>query len=118
MNPVRQTTVTAQNAGFLEDQVVNLADLYYDDEKGELADGRVVSMESYYETYPETIDSEEMQKQEDRGKLATMNDRNHWKIALYFMAAALAFVLLWEFLPQFLSGGGGGGGGGGGLMPF
>ena len=115
-SPVLSDTVTVRNPGILEDQLVNLDGLYADDASDDLATGRLVSMENYYETYPETVDSEEMQKQEDRGLLADMNDGDTWKIALYFMAAALLFVLAWEYLPSLL--GSGGGGGGGGLMPF
>lgn len=112
--------VTVRNPGVLQDYVIDLNEIHSDDE-GNLADGRLVSMESYYETYPETIDSEEMQNQEDRGILAAMKDDNMWKKAMWFMALAFAFVLLWEFGPAVLgnllggAGGGSAGGGGGGI---
>lgn len=114
-NPVMSTNVTVDHPGILADQVTDLGTLYRGDGADEPAEARLVSMERYYETYPETTDSEEMQHQEDRGLLAQMNDGDKWKIALYFMAAAFVFVLAWEYLPSLLSGGGGGGGG---LLPF
>lgn len=115
--PVMESTLSVDHPGFLEDQVVNLAALFTDADYDDIAEGRLVSMEKYYETYPEQVDSEEMQHQEDRGLLAQMNNRNTWKIALYCMALAFAFILLWEYGPQML-GMAGGGGGGGSLLPF
>lgn len=110
--------VNVDNPGVLEDYVIDLHELFVDDE-GNVADGRLVSMEKYYQTYPETVDSEEMQKQEDRGILAAMKDGNAWKKALYMMIAAFVFVLAWEYAPALLGmAGGAAGGGGGGIVPF
>lgn len=116
--PALSGQVSVSNPGFLEDQLVNTNALFVDDRFDDLAEGRVVSMEAYYETYPETVDSEEMQKQEDRGLLANMQDDDLWKKALYLMALAFAFVLIWEYAPVLLGSGGGGGGGVGGMLPW
>lgn len=116
--------VTTRNPGILEDYVIDLNQLFQDDSYDDLAAGRLVSMESYYETYPETTDSEEMQHQEDRGILAQMSDDNDWRKALYFLIVACAFILLVLFGPKLLgmtgsvAGGAGAAGGGGGGIPL
>lgn len=113
--------MTVEHAGVLDDFVVPVDPLYRDDD-GERVSGRLVSMEKYYETYPETVDSEEMKKQEDRGRLAEMDRGQAYKFAIKMMLIAALIIAIVYLGPDVLrllfgSGGGGGGGGGGGL-PF
>jgi len=111
--------MTVTNPGVLEDYVVPL-DPLYQAEDGTEAAGRLVSMEKYYETYPETVDSEEMKKQEDRGRLAEQQrDMGSLVIKLMLLCALIiGIVVLGPDIVAYLFGNGGGGGGGGGGMPF
>lgn len=85
------------------------------------ADGRVVSMEKYYELYPSVTDPEEMKRQEERGRAAEQ-DRDMAKMALKFLLIAGGIVAVAELGPPlvealFGGGGGGGDGDGGGIIP-
>jgi hypothetical protein len=85
------------------------------------ADGRVVSMEKFYELYPSVTDPEEMKRQEERGRAAEQ-DRDMAKMALKFLLIAGGIVAVAELGPPlvealFGGGGGGGDGGGGGIIP-
>jgi len=105
-------TVTGMQPGPFADRVVPLTST--DD-----YDARAVSLEKYYETYPEVVDSEEMKMQEQRGELA-INDRDYGKMAMKMLLIAGAIIAAVELGPpliQVLFGGGGGGGSTGGLIP-
>jgi len=111
--------ISVEQPGVLDDHVVPISKIY-DDGEGNEAAGRLVSMEKYYETYPETVDSEEMKKQEDRGRLAEMDKGEITSFAIKMMLLAaliIAIVLLGPDVVQYLLGSGGGGGGGGGGFP-
>jgi hypothetical protein len=110
---VAQFNVTGTNPGPFADRVVPLtseAD----------ADARVVSLEKYYETYPEVVDTEEMKAQEKRGELAQMDDDMEslaFKMLLLAGAIIVGSLAVVMIGPE-LIGGGGGGGGGGSLIPI
>jgi hypothetical protein len=106
--------VSVKNPGVLEDFLVPVG-------SGEEYAGTVVSGTKYYETYPETTATEEMQRQEWRGREAErdmdqMLDQMK-KVVLYALAAIVFTVGLLTIGPD-LVGGGGGGGGGGSVIPL
>lgn len=110
------TDVSVSNPGALEDFVVPLGN----PGDGDLG-GRTVSGNKYYATYPETTDTEEMNRQEWRGREAErdmeqMMDRIQ-KIVLYAFIAVLGTVAVFVLGPKILASGGGGGGGGG-IIPL
>jgi hypothetical protein len=84
---VARNVINVENPGQLDDVLVPIAD-------GE-GEGQVVSMEKYYETYPEKIASEEMQMQEERGRLAEA-DEEAWdkakSIVMWAMIGAISLV--------------------------
>jgi hypothetical protein len=91
------------------------------------ADARVVSMNKYYQTYPEVVDTEEMKNQEVRGELKAANrDMEGLMIKVLLIAGAIVVGSLAAVfvLPELfgggggLIGGGGGGGDGGGSLPL
>lgn len=102
------SNVSVQSPGVLEDVLVPL--------EGQ----RVISLEKYQQTYPEVVDSEEMQNQETRGRLMERDKDAHkllMKYAMYLFFGAVLLILGIILGPQLL-GGGGGGGGGGSIIPF
>ncbi len=108
--------ITAQNPGQFSDYVIPINKLFVDD--GELVDARLVSMEKYYQTYPETTESEEHQRAEDRARIAESDgDQAAYAMKMLLIAGATIVLAIAAFavLPELLSGSGGGGGG---IMPF
>jgi len=111
--------ISVENPGVLEDYVVPTSPLYEDDD-GTECENRLISTWKYYETYPETVDSEEMKKQEDRGRLAEMDRGKAFNFAIKMMLLAaliIGIVVLGPDVVRFLLGSGGGGGGGGPGLP-
>jgi hypothetical protein len=97
-----------ESYGF-EDRIVGLTN---DDEY----DARAVSLDKYYQVYPEVVDTEEMKMQEQRGELA-MTDRDYGKMALKMLLVAGGIIAVVELGPPLINvlfGGAGGGGGGAG----
>lgn len=109
MNQVEEY-VSVDNPGVLSDRVVDISTE---------ADGRVVSMDKYHETYPEKTDSEKMHRERQIGRLMeTDGDKQAWAMKMLLIAVAgiigaLAVVVLGPMLL-----GGGGGGGGGSVIPL
>lgn len=102
--------VTGAEPGFLRDEVV---DLRHED------DARVISMDKYYETYPEKADPKEMQNQRDMGRLMEADsDLSAYAMKMLLIAGAIVVLSLAAVfvLPELL--GGGGSGGGGGIIPI
>jgi hypothetical protein len=97
--------VDIHDPGSLEDQLVDL---------GSGSSARVVSMNKYYETYPEKTDTEEMKRQEWRGIESAKDDEELREMMLkLFMIAGGIVVLSFAaafILPELLGGGGSGGG--------
>lgn len=105
-----QTYATVEDPGMLEDMLVDLS---------HEADGRVVSAEKYYETYPSKVGPEEMEQQNLMGKLAERDTGAKLRFALIAMLIAFGIVAVVELGPPLVNavfGGGGGGGGGGSTL--
>jgi len=89
---------------------------------GDAYDGMALSWRKYTETYPETSTTEEMRRQEERGRIAEMDPdgQNDFakKMLMITGGIILAALFIVFVLPKLLSGSGGGGGGGGGVMPI
>jgi len=111
----RQEMISVEDVGKERDW---LAVLDWDD-----ADARVVSMDKYGDTYPETAASEKMDRERQLGRLME-KDRDLSKYAMKMLLIAGAIVigaLAVVFIGPSLLGSGGvvsGGGGGGGALPF
>jgi hypothetical protein len=98
--------VSVEHPGSLKDTLVPL---------GTEADGRVVSMEKFYQVFGQHADSEEMEEQHMMGKLEEKDpgaDRAFVIKVLLIAAALVGMFVLGPPLIQALLGGGGGGGGG------
>lgn len=105
-------SVTIESPGRLEDQLINL-DAFGDPG----AQARVVSMEKYYETYPEAPGSEEQRDQFEAGRLAEM-DQNADQLAKKMLIIAGLIIVGALAMPALINAVlGGGGGGGGGILP-
>jgi hypothetical protein len=100
--------VSIHDPGTLADQLVDLDTGLEDSDAG-----RVVSMDKYYETYPEKAATEEMELQEWRGIQKALDDEELRALMIKLMLIAGAIVvgsLVAAFvLPAVLGGGGGGG---------
>ncbi len=112
--PVADFKINRKEPRGFEDRVVALVN-------NEKYDGRAVSLDKYYETYPEVVDTEEMKMQEQRGELA-MTDQDYGKMALKMLLVAGAIIAVVELGPPLIDvlfgGGTAGGGGGGSLIPL
>jgi hypothetical protein len=104
--PVGESHVSVADPGVLKDKLVPLDAGLDDDDTA-----RVVSMDKYYQTYPSKVDPEEMLRQEERGRMAELDqDLDSYVIkvlllALGFVAASLGGV--WLLTSGAVSGGGG-----------
>ena len=107
--------VTVEQPGTLSDRVV---DLTWGD-----ADGRVVSMDDYHETYPSTADPKKMDEERQIGRLMERDgDMSNYAFKMLLVAGAIVVgALAVVFIGPELFGattGGGGGGGGGSMIPL
>jgi len=97
--------ITVNNVRGWEDKLVDIS---------QSADARVVSMSKYAEIYPERTATDEMNRQEQRGRLAEMDPGARKSFILKVLLIALgiiAVVVLGPPLVGALLGGGGGGAG-------
>jgi hypothetical protein len=100
--------------GYLEDVLVDLS-------SPEWASGTRVSATKVKETYQEKVGTEEMQNQEQRGRIAESDpeaERQKWLRAMLYMMLAVAAAAMGPELVAAIFGSGGVGGGGGSVMPF
>lgn len=103
--PTEQVTVS--DPGVLSDELVSLDEQLSADDAG-----RVVSMDKYYETYPETVAPEKMQEQFTMGYMAGRDPSEYKDFVMKVMliaAGIIIAVLLGPSLIQALLGSGGGG---------
>jgi hypothetical protein len=107
------TFVTVEQPGSLHDRVV---DLTWGD-----AEGRVVSMDDYHETYPATSDPKKMDEERQIGRLMEKDgDMSGYAMKMLLIAGAVVVLSLAVVFigPELLGAGGGGGGGGGSMLPL
>ncbi len=103
--------VNTQNPGSLRDVLVPL---------GTEADGRVVSMEKFYQVFGEHSDSEEMEEQHMMGRLAEKDPSGDRSFVLKVLLIAAGLVAIFVLGPPLISAlfGGAAGGGGGSIVPL
>ncbi len=91
-----------------------LSDALIDISSGDGLDGMRVSWRKFKELRQETTTSEEMQRQEDRGRIAEMEGKEELAKKMLIIAGAIVVLsLAMAFVvPKLLASGGGGGGGG------
>lgn len=85
----------SQNPGALKDVLVDIG-------SADRFDGKVVSLEKYYEMYQDKVGSEEMKNQEIRGRLAERDDDKYAKMALKFMLIAALIIAIAVLGPRLL----------------
>lgn len=105
--------ISVADPGQYKDTLVSLGQFLGADESG-----RVVSMNKYYETYPEVVDAEEMKNQEDRGLLAAQDPDAYRKFVIKVLLIALGMLAIFVLGPPLIGALFGGGGGGGGIVPI
>lgn len=107
-----QEYVTVEDPGTLSDVLVDLNEGLAGGDAG-----RVVSMEKFYEVYPSTPGSEEMQTQFMLGQLAERDQGAQLRFAMKVMLIALGVIAIVVLGPPIVSALFGGGGGGGAVGP-